>query len=851
VLSATFFFYILITSVIGYISSRGIDTPKKFLYGKKEYSGIIISATTIATMIGAGHILGDIARIYKVGVIYSVVMIANILGSLILARFIIPKMFKFNTAKSISDVMGAQYGKGAKIMTAVISFLFCTGVLASQLVALSLVIKNFFGHDFTISLLISICIMVFYSALGGINSILITDVFQLLIVVVILPIIANYITDLAGGFQKILASMPLDKLNILNNKEAYDSIFLAAIFIMPTLNPALVQRIFLAKKKGLIQKSFYYLAILEMPLILVMLGIGTAAIVLLPNSESSSAFFDLCRNFLPEWMNCLALLCLMSVIISSSDSFLNQANHILTKDILFEFFIKKEAVQLKFLRVNTILIGGLASLIAIKYQDIINILAFFGSFYDSTVFFPLLFSLILKNNKIVIYVISLSIGIIGSVISCVLSASKFIHQVELLTIIMSSSPYLFVYIKKHLFFLKTAHLFFKKHCAWPKNISIPLKTEKINLFCVFLLFSYVVPFYLWEPPTSDMNYIVIYFKLIPVLCATLLIVCGIFKHIVPQLYILCCFITLILSLPFYTIMLFVITNSPIWIANLCLSLFLLSFLSYTRSFFYILTLGIMLSGMFCYAFQVDLNIHSFLLLAYTLIIATIIAYIFLKNRDQYDLYKLENAKMLSGIIAHEMRTPFATIRANLGILSKKYTMDKGSTDTINRTLLTVDRANINIDILLHNIKSEVNLQKKSVRINDIISEVILEYPLLENERQYLSVVYSEENQFINIDRLYCKYAIFNILKNAFFQRKKHNRGEIKIIGNDKSIIIEDNIIGIRDKDMDRIYENFFTGEYGGTGMGLPFSKLVINKMGGELTCESEYLQYTKFVLRFI
>ena len=100
-------------------------------------------------------------------------------------------------------------------------------------------------------------------------------------------------------------------------------------------------------------------------------------------------------------------------------------------------------------------------------------------------------------------------------------------------------------------------------------------------------------------------------------------------------------------------------------------------------------------------------------------------------------------------------------------------------------------------------------------------------------------------------QFYAKYIIFNLLKNAFYQRRKHDKGDIKIKTNNKSIIIEDNIIGINNDELKRIFDNTFTGEHEGTGLGLSFSRIAMESMGGTIECESHYLHYTKFTLKFL
>lgn len=72
----------------------------------------------------------------------------------------------------------------------------------------------------------------------------------------------------------------------------------------------------------------------------------------------------------------------------------------------------------------------------------------------------------------------------------------------------------------------------------------------------------------------------------------------------------------------------------------------------------------------------------------------------------------------------------------------------------------------------------------------------------------------------------------------------------------KKLFIEDNGEGILKKDIRHIFAKGFTGsnhhngKYKSTGMGLYMSSLILQKLGHEITVESEYGSYTRFCIVF-
>ena len=69
-------------------------------------------------------------------------------------------------------------------------------------------------------------------------------------------------------------------------------------------------------------------------------------------------------------------------------------------------------------------------------------------------------------------------------------------------------------------------------------------------------------------------------------------------------------------------------------------------------------------------------------------------------------------------------------------------------------------------------------------------------------------------------------------------------------------MIKDNGIGIDEKDLERVFNKGFTGSngrnsvYKSTGMGLYFSKKIIDKLDHSIEVESVKDSYTLFIIKF-
>ncbi|NIN68172.1 MAG: histidine kinase, partial [Anaerolineae bacterium] len=61
--------------------------------------------------------------------------------------------------------------------------------------------------------------------------------------------------------------------------------------------------------------------------------------------------------------------------------------------------------------------------------------------------------------------------------------------------------------------------------------------------------------------------------------------------------------------------------------------------------------------------------------------------------------------------------------------------------------------------------------------------------------------------------------------------------------------ISDTGVGIKQEDLGRIFEPFWSGKARGTGLGLPITRGIVTEHGGEVEVDSEEGRGTKFVVR--
>lgn len=234
--------------------------------------------------------------------------------------------------------------------------------------------------------------------------------------------------------------------------------------------------------------------------------------------------------------------------------------------------------------------------------------------------------------------------------------------------------------------------------------------------------------------------------------------------------------------------------------------------------------------------------------------------------------KLTSMKAFAANIAHELRTPLATIVFGLhGIqndikpLSDKKDVDKKTNDYIydevtsstESLIKVVNNAHHIINTLLNNVRSE-KIDTSEFKYFDIADEVentLNNYPFEGSSKK--TVTFRKSNSFtISASSSLFQYVIINLLKNALYYVRVARKGKITISlkqgKHNNFLVFKDTGKGIPTEIQPKIFEEFFTSKPSamGHGLGLSFCKRVMHAFGGEISCRSEEGEYTEFTLTF-
>ena len=236
----------------------------------------------------------------------------------------------------------------------------------------------------------------------------------------------------------------------------------------------------------------------------------------------------------------------------------------------------------------------------------------------------------------------------------------------------------------------------------------------------------------------------------------------------------------------------------------------------------------------------------------------IMTYIINKKEDKYsEVLDMKDAQIkdMEEYISkwvHEIKLPISAISMTL----ERIDDEEISADIKNQT----EKINFLVNSVMYGSRATAAAEDifiSEIKLQDLIKEAIKNnaFMLIRNN---IEIKLNNLDYYIFTDKKWILYVLDQLINNAIKYSKEN--GKIKFYGeeNDNYIClnIRDNGIGIAEEDIERVFNKGFTGTngrntiYKSTGMGLYFSKKILDKLGNSFEVYSVKNEYTLFKIKF-
>ena len=212
-------------------------------------------------------------------------------------------------------------------------------------------------------------------------------------------------------------------------------------------------------------------------------------------------------------------------------------------------------------------------------------------------------------------------------------------------------------------------------------------------------------------------------------------------------------------------------------------------------------------------------------------------------------------------VSHELKTPITSIMGYADTLlenevdrdTEKKFLERNSSEGKRMAKLVSD-----LLILSRYDTSKVKIEKTEFDLGELVKYTLegLRFEL-EKKNQTTECFVTADVPLVYADKSGIERVILNILTNAI--KYTNEDGIIKIyvgfVYNDAYIKIIDNGIGMKQEDLEKIFERFYrvdksrAREQGGTGLGLSIAKEILDQNDGRIDIKSELGKGTEVVIR--
>ncbi|HAT8286584.1 TPA: GHKL domain-containing protein [Legionella pneumophila] len=330
------------------------------------------------------------------------------------------------------------------------------------------------------------------------------------------------------------------------------------------------------------------------------------------------------------------------------------------------------------------------------------------------------------------------------------------------------------------------------------------------------------------------------------------------------------YIVLLFCLPYFFAYLTLINNgSTLWLMNCVSAIFFLLLVSSVLGALILLISGVGLAFFHFYILSNNQFVYipgtiSLFSLIVTFIAAIIIGALFARDREITYAGRLSGMRMLAGSIAHDLRTPLASIylQAELQELIVERLnnpeVQKDLKENLSKITRGIEMSNQLIRMQLNNIqRDKLDTSTFSIySIKKLLKASLEEYPFKENQKSLIHL--NDKNDFsIWIDEVGFKNMMWNLLKNSLEYIEETHKGEISIWleqgwekENFNYLHIKDTAKGLNHKEYEKIFDFFYSGRKEGTGLGLAYCKLLMQAAGGDISCKGKKNEFAHFTLKF-
>jgi len=212
---------------------------------------------------------------------------------------------------------------------------------------------------------------------------------------------------------------------------------------------------------------------------------------------------------------------------------------------------------------------------------------------------------------------------------------------------------------------------------------------------------------------------------------------------------------------------------------------------------------------------------------------------------------------LAGSLAHEIKNPLSVIRMNMELLAEDFAVPE--TPRERRALSKIEmvsRQCVRLETLLNDFLRFSKVRNLDLRIGSLNEQVerVLDLFAPQARESGVEIVRYLDHDLpsIMLSSEMLQAALVNLVKNALEAMPNGGQFIARTRGTRTGVALDliDSGTGMDERTAIKMFDTFYTTKSGGSGLGLPTARKIIEAHGGRIGVHSEVGRGTQFTLEF-
>jgi len=214
--------------------------------------------------------------------------------------------------------------------------------------------------------------------------------------------------------------------------------------------------------------------------------------------------------------------------------------------------------------------------------------------------------------------------------------------------------------------------------------------------------------------------------------------------------------------------------------------------------------------------------------------------------------RLTSLGRLSTVIAHEIRNPLMIIKSSLHVLRRA----DGGAEATREAIADIDEEVVRLNRIVNEVLDfarPITFELTAADLNALCRESA-DAAMASGTGAGIALHLDQAVPEITTDPERLRIALVNLLVNARHAVNGDGEGGVSLTtsveGDRARIVIADRGMGIAPADLPHVFDPYFTTKRGGTGLGLPIAKNIVEGLSGTITVSSDPGRGTQIQLAF-